>query len=217
MRHRRSRLIAMAGALLITATGCIGAVDRADFEAGLRARGGGLVTALPTTAIDTLRQRLGVTDIQASVLVLTAPDSTHSRQIIASSPQLTRYLADHPDLTGQDAAVRLRIRVPNQPNQQDDYTYANNALHGPTPVHVSAFDRLDDESFDLRDASGLHRLDQILDTARTEAALDNGYVPLVIVDRTAAGLRIAVTVTSPRSTVIAYFDGAGTFQRTSPA
>jgi hypothetical protein len=56
----------------MTATGCAGAVDRADFEDIVHARGGGLVTALPGAAIAALRERLEVAHFQASVIMLTA-------------------------------------------------------------------------------------------------------------------------------------------------
>ncbi|MFD6163365.1 hypothetical protein ACFWF7_40380 [Nocardia sp. NPDC060256] len=216
MPHRRSCLVALCGALLIavTTTGCIGAVDRADFEKDVQARGGGLVSALPSAALDSLRQRLGVTDVRASVIMLTAPESRSATWgMLAQPPQVTRFSNENPGLFTQDSAVHLRIQVPTHPEQQDDYIYANRSLHGPTPVHVSAADHPDTEMFDVREVSGLLRLEEILDTALARTAVSNGHVSAVIINRIDDEVRITVDVTSPRTTMVAEFDRAGTFLR----
>lgn len=216
MSTRRSRLPAALGALLIaaTTTGCIGAVDRADFERTLRTRGGGLVSALPAAAFDALHRRLGVDDIQASVILFTTPDSSQFRlTTIDQPPQLSRYFNDHHNFSGQDTAVRLRVRVPGRPDQQDDYTYANGTLHGPDPVHVSALDDLDAESFAVRDVSGLRALEQIIDTAVTRTQVDGGYVSAIVVNRIGSEIIMTVNVASARTTMIAQFDQAGNMLR----
>ncbi|MEU7144276.1 hypothetical protein ABZ942_32865 [Nocardia sp. NPDC046473] len=216
MPHRRSCLVALCGALLIavSTTGCIGAVDRADFEKVVQARGGGLVSALPNAALDSLRQRLGVSDLQASVIMLTAPESRSTRWGMLEQPaQVTRFSNENPDLFTQDSAIHLRIQVPDHPAQQDDYTYANRTLHGPTPVHVSAAD--DPEMFDVREVSGLFRLEEILDTALARTAVPNGHVSAVIINRIDDEVRITVDVTSPRTTMVTEFDRTGTFLRMS--
>ncbi|CAM4509197.1 hypothetical protein NONI108955_38485 [Nocardia ninae] len=213
MPHRRSCLAAALGALLITVTtGCIGAVDRADFEKTIQARGGGLVSALPAAALDTLRQRLGTPDIHATVMLLTAPES-HSLTLQVRSPQVDRLLTENKNLAIKDSAVHLRIRVPGRPDQQDDYTFANGTLHGPTPVHVSAFVDLDSETFDVRDVSGLLKLEEVVDTALTQTGVEDGYVSSIVISRVDADLLMSVHVTSPRTTMVAQFDRAGTFLR----
>ncbi|MFI6169740.1 hypothetical protein ACIBCN_23375 [Nocardia sp. NPDC051052] len=218
MPHRRPCLVALCGAVLIavTTTGCLGAVDRADFEKVIQARGGGLVSALPSAAIDSLRQRLGTTEIHVSVIALTAPASNSFRlSMLDQQPPVTRFVDENHNLAGQDPAAHLRIQVPTRPDQQDDYTFANGTLHGPTPVHVSAADHPDDEMFDVGDVSGLLRLEEVLDTAVTRAAVDGGYVTSVVVNRIGADVVMTVNVTSPRTTVVAQFDRAGTFLRMS--
>ncbi|MFI7000641.1 hypothetical protein [Nocardia sp. NPDC050175] len=214
MPHRRSCLVALCGALLIavSTTGCIGAVDRADFEKVVQARGGGLVSALPSAAIDSLRQRLGVSDLRASVIMLTAPRTTRWG-MLEQPAQVTRFSNENPGLFTQDSAIHLRIQVPTHPEQQDDYTYANRTLHGPTPVHVSAADDPDAEMFDVGEVSGLLRLEEILDTALARTAVADGYVSVVIINRIDDEVRITVDVTSPRTTMVAEFDRAGTFLR----
>lgn len=216
MSPRRFRPTAALLALLIaaTTTGCIGAVDRADFERTLRTRGGGLVSALPAAAFDALHRRLGVDDIQASVILFTTPDSSQARlTLIDQPPQLSRYFSDHHDLVGQDTAVRLRIRVPGRPDQQDDYTYIDGALHGPEPVHVSVRADLDRESFAVRDVSGLNALEQIVDTALDRTDVEHGYVSAIVVNRIGTEIIITVNVASARTTMIAQFDQAGNMLR----
>ncbi|MFI6045021.1 hypothetical protein ACIA8C_25555 [Nocardia sp. NPDC051321] len=220
MPHRRSCLMALCGAFLIavTTTGCLGAVDRADFEKVIQARGGGLVSALPSAALDSLRQRLGATEIHASVIALTAPASNGFRlSMLDQQPPVTRFLDENHNLAGQDPSAHLRIQVPTHPDQQDDYTFANGTLHGPTPVHVSAADNPDDEMFDVADVSGLLRLEDVLDTAIARAAVAGGYVTSVVVNRIGSDVVMTVNVTSPRTTVVAQFDRAGTFLRMSQA
>ncbi|MFC9437772.1 hypothetical protein [Nocardia sp. NPDC057030] len=214
MPHRRSRLVALFGALLLTTTGCIGAVDRADFDKIVQARGGGLVSDLPSTAFDTLRKRLGVPDIRAGVIMLTAPETgTTNWGMLAQPPQVTRFGNDNRDLFTQDCAVHLRIQVPTSPEQQDDYTYANHTLHGPRPVHVSAAVHPGSEMFDVSEVSGLLRLEEVLDTALTRTAVADGHVSAVIVSRIGDEVRISVSVTAPRTTMVAEFDRTGTFLR----
>uniref|UniRef100_UPI002457C907 hypothetical protein n=1 Tax=Nocardia brasiliensis TaxID=37326 RepID=UPI002457C907 len=213
---RRPPLPGAVGALLLDPTPpfCLGALARADFERTLRTRGGGLVSALPAAAFDALHRRLGVDDIQASVILFTTPDSSQFRlTTIDQPPQLSRYFNDHHNLSGQDTAVRLRIRVPGRPDQQDDYTYANGTLHGPDPVHVSALDDLDAESFAVRDVSGLRALEQIIDTAVTRTQVDGGYVSAIVVNRIGSEIIMTVNVASARTTMIAQFDQAGNMLR----
>ncbi|WP_040743270.1 hypothetical protein [Nocardia tenerifensis] len=214
MSSRRSGLAAVLGALLVavTTTGCLGAVDRADFEHDLRSRGGGLVSALPAAAFDTLRRRLDTAELHASVVLLTAPESgTMSFSVPAGSPQVGRFFDENRSLLTQDSAVHLRLRVPARPDQQDDYTFANGALHGPKPVHVSAFEDPDSEMFDVRDVSGLLRLEEVLDAALAQAAIENGSVTSVLVHRVGPDPMMTVDVTSPRTTVLVRFDRAGTY------
>lgn len=214
MPHRRSRLVAMFGALLLTTTGCIGAVDRADFEKVVQARGGGLVSDLPSTAIDTLRQRLGVSGLRAGVIMLTAPETGATTWgMLQQPPQVTRFGNDNPRPFTQDSAVHLRIQIPTSPEQQDDYTYANRTLHGPRPVHVPAAVRPDTEMFDVGEVSGLLRLEEVLDTALARTAVADGHVSAVIVSRIGDEVRMSVSVTSARTTMVAEFDRAGMFRR----
>ncbi|NKY43134.1 hypothetical protein [Nocardia cerradoensis] len=213
MRRRRWLRAAVCSVVLI-ACGCVGAVERDAFEQQIRTRGGGFVDGLPAAAFEALRNRLGTGDIQADVVMFVAPESTQFRLVLADQPeQVTRFLADHDDLSTREPAVHLRVRTAQRPHELDDYSYRLGAVSAPRPVRVSAFDDLDGECFTLAEVPGLTRLGSIVDTARARSALADGVVPVIVVSRFGRDIRIVADVTSPRSDMIAEFDSAGSFLR----
>jgi hypothetical protein len=213
MRRRRWLRAAVCSIVLI-ACGCVGAVERDAFEQQIRARGGGLVDGLPAAAFEAVRNRLGTGDIQAGVVMFVAPESSQFRLVLADQPeQVTRFLADHDDLSTREPAVHLRVRSPQRPSELDDYSYRLGAVSAPRPVRVSAFDDLDGECFSLGDVPGLTRLESIVDTARARSGLADGVVPVIVVSRFGRDIRIVADVTSARSDMIAEFDSAGSFLR----
>lgn len=211
----RRRLTWAALCLVVVAvSGCVGAVDRADFEQRMRARGGGLVGALPRDAIAALRSRLGDNDIDANVLLLTAPDSEQFRLVLDDQPtQVSRFLADRDDLGSREPTLRIRVRHPEGSRQLDDYSYALGALSAPRPVRVSAFDDLDGEDFPITDVPGLSRLEAVVDIALARSGLADGTVSVIVVSRFGRDIRMVANVVSPRSEMIAEFDRTGAFLR----
>lgn len=200
--------------IVLGATGCIGAVDRADFEQQIRARGGGLVSALPRDALAALAQRLGTADLQANVILLTAPDSTNFRLVLNNQPdQVTRFLSGRGDLATREPTIRLRIRPPDRPRELDDYSFTLGDLSSAQPVRVSALDDLTGESFPLSEVTGLSNLESIVDTARARSGLSDGQVNAIIVSRFGTEIRIVTNVTSPRSEMLAEFDRTGALLR----
>lgn len=200
--------------LVLVTCGCAGAVERGDFEQQIRARGGGLVSALPADAVEALRNRLGSNDIEASVVLLTAPDSTGFRLTLIDQPaQVSGFLAEHTDLSTREPAVRLRIRSPQRPTELDDFTFRLGRLGAPQPVRVSAADDLDGQCFALSDVPGLARLESVVDTARARSELTDATVPVVLVSRFGHDIRIVANVVSPRAETVAEFDAAGAFLR----
>ncbi|WP_327115843.1 hypothetical protein OHB12_02785 [Nocardia sp. NBC_01730] len=193
-------------------------MDRADFEHEMRTRGGGLVSALPEAAIAAVRERLGVTDVQANVIILTAPDSRQFRLVLAEQPtQVTRFLAGRGDLAARQSVVRLRIRHPDGSRALDDYSFTLGELSAPQPVRVSAFDDLDGEGFAVSEVPGLARIEDIVDTALARSGLPDAQVTIIVVSRFDSDIRIVANVVSPRSEIIAEFDHTGTFLRTRQA
>ncbi|MEU1546247.1 hypothetical protein [Nocardia sp. NPDC005745] len=211
---RRRWLRAALCLVVLSAGGCIGAVDRGDFEQDLRARGGGLVHGLADSAITAVRECLGIADFQANVILLTAPNSTRFRMVLADQPnQVTRFLSAQPDPTARQATVRLRVRDPDGSRRLDDYSFTLGALSAPQPVRVSAIDDIDGENFAIGEVPGLGRIEDIVDTALVRSALTDGQVTVIIVSRFGREIRIVANVTSPRTDMVAEFDRTGAFLR----
>ncbi|MCU1643919.1 MAG: hypothetical protein JWN03_4194 [Nocardia sp.] len=205
--------VALCLAVLGT-SGCIGAVDRADFEQQIRTRGGGLVSALPQGAVIALAQRVGAAELQADVMVLSAPNSTQFRLVLNDQPaQVSRFLADHDDMSATAPTVRLRIRHPDGSRQVDDYSYMLGALSSAQPVRVSAYDDLEGECFTVGEVTGLARLEEVVDTALARSELPDGQVTVIVVSRFGSDIRMVANVVSPRSEVVAEFDRTGAFLR----
>ncbi|WP_330254166.1 hypothetical protein OG874_06280 [Nocardia sp. NBC_00565] len=214
MRRGKWFRVLVCLAVLGSASGCIGAVDRADFEHQIRTRGGGLVSTLPQAAIAALTQRTGATDLEANLIILTPPNSSQFRLALNDQPdQVARFLAEGDDLTTREPTVRLRVRPPDRSRQLDDYSFTLDALSSPRPVRVSAFDDLDGEDFTISEVPGLSRIEDIVDTALTHSALPDGQVTVIVVSRFGHEIRVVANILSPRSEMIAEFDRTGTFLR----
>ncbi|WP_157762825.1 hypothetical protein [Nocardia yamanashiensis] len=200
--------------VVLGVSGCVGAVDRAEFEQRIRARGGGLVSALPRDAIAALAQRLGTADLQANVILFTAPDSANFRLVLNNQPdQVTRFLAGRGDLATREPTVRLRIRPPEHPRELDDYSFTLGNLSSAQPVRVSALDDIAGESFPLSEVTGLSNLESIVDTARSRSGLSDGQVNAIVVSRFAGEIRIVTNVVSARTEMLAEFDRTGALLR----
>ncbi|TCJ96665.1 hypothetical protein [Nocardia alba] len=200
--------------VVLGTSGCVGAVDRADFEDQVRERGGGLVSSLPRDAIAALAQRTGATDLEANVIILTPPNSTRFRLTLNDQPaQVTRYLAGEEVLAARAPTVRLRVRPPDRSRQLDDYFFTLGDLSAPRPVRVSAADDLDGEDFTVSEVPGLSRIEDIVDTALARSTLPDGQVTVIVVSRFGREIRIVANVLSPRSEMVAEFDRTGTFLR----
>ncbi|WP_328393875.1 hypothetical protein [Nocardia sp. NBC_00416] len=199
--------------VLSSTSGCIGAVDRADFEDRIRTRGGGLVSALPQAAIAALAQRIGADDPEVNVILLTAPNSTQFRLVVNNQPaQVTDFLAGS-DFTAREPTVRLRVRPPGLPRVLDDYSFTLGDLSAPRPARVSSFDDLDGENFTISEVPGLSRIEDIAATARTRSEIADGQVTAILVSRFGRDIRIVANVASARSEAVAEFDRTGAFLR----
>lgn len=173
-----------------------------------------MVSALPQTAIAALTERTGARDLEANLIVLTAPDSTGFRLVLNDQPdQVTRFMADHDDLSTREPTVRLRVRPPDRSRQLDDYSFTLGDLGSARPVRVSAFDDLDGEDFTISEVPGLSRIEDIVDTALSRSGLTDGEVTVIVVSRFGRDIRIVTNVVSPRSEMIGEFDGDGAFLR----
>ncbi|WP_280276820.1 hypothetical protein [Nocardia wallacei] len=203
--------------LALTATGCIGAVDRADFEELVQGRGGGLVSALPGGAITALQRRLGTADLEASVILLTAPNSSQFQFIMLDQPpQVTAALNSGGALSGRYPLARLRIRVPQRPDELDDYTFALDTLSEPAPVQALSGD-LNGTTFAIGEVPALQRVEEIVDTSIAHSGLDDAHVSALLVHRSGQNVLVTVNVVAPRGVTVLQFDRAGTLLRTQRA
>ncbi|MEV6279748.1 hypothetical protein [Nocardia sp. NPDC051832] len=213
---RPGKWFRVLGCLVVVAgsSGCVGAVDRSDFEDQVRARGGGLVSALPRDAVAAVAARVGAADLEVNLIMLTAPNSAQFRLVLDDQPdQVTRFLAAGDELTAREPTARLRVRPPDRGRQLDDYSFTLGDLSAPRPVRVSALDDLDGENFVVSAVPGLARIEDVVDTALARSGLPDGQVTVLVVSRFGRDLRIVANVLSPRSEMIAEFDHTGAFLR----
>ncbi|MFI6430408.1 hypothetical protein [Rhodococcus oryzae] len=183
---RSAAWTAMAIAVTFGATACIGAVDRADFDAAMRARGGGMTTAVVRDAMAALALEYGVTELQVTSVNI-----------------------------GPVETVDVTVRNPARPDQLDSFTFDGRYLSEPTPVPVSAHDDLDAQSFSLGEVPALDRVESLVDDALADTAFDDGQVTGISVNRTEA-IRPTVMVESPRSRALVVFDADGAMSGVHP-
>ncbi len=176
----------MAIAVALSATACIGAVDRAEFDADMRARGGGMTTAVVRDAMAALTLTYGVSELQ-----VTSVD------------------------VGPVEALDVTVRNPARPDQLDRYTFDGQWLSEPTPVLVSARDDLDAQAFVVGDVPALGSVESLVDEALASTAFDGGQVTGISVNRTEA-IRPTVMVESPRSRALVVFDADGAVAEVHP-
>ena len=180
---RRAALL-LVGALLLT--GCVGTVDRADFEAEIQARGGGFDQDLVVEAVDGVAARVGTPDFE--ITALTAVPLSN--------------------------VVSLQVRDPRAPDQLDDYSFRDGSLVSAEPVQVSATDRLDARSVPIS-AFALDDLNAMSDEALAAYDTEGGYVETIVfaVAPAPEGAEPVATVRlqleSPRSSATATFTPAG--------
>ena len=167
--------------------GCIGAVDRHDFNRLVEQRGGGLVSALPQGGIAALRSRLGVSDFNVVSVSLTA--------------------------SGQRAD--FYVRQPGRPDREDSYSYAQGRLGAPNPVRLPA-GSADDDSFPISQATALGRVEEVVDAALAKTGFENARVTTVAVALADGDIRVTAQVDSPRSAAAVLFDKTGAFVRVQP-
>ncbi|MGW4245187.1 hypothetical protein [Nocardia sp. NPDC004722] len=172
------------------------------------------MSALPSAAVAALERRLGATDVEVNVLLLTPPNSTGFRVVLNDQPaQVSRFLSGGDDLTAREPTVRLRVRPPDRSRQLDDYSFTLGSLSAPRPVRVSVADDLDGEDFVISEVPGLSRLEDLVDTALSRSGLPDGQVTVLVVSRFGSEIRIVANVASPRSETVVEFDRTGAFLR----
>lgn len=174
-------MTALAVAASLGVSGCVGATDRADFEAEIERRGGGVTSELAAQPLDRLRDALDVDDPELLLLSI--------------SP-LTR-------------TVVLEVRDPVQRRNVDRYVSRGGGLDDPEPVQVSASDNLDARTFRPSELPALGDLEGLADEAIAALGFQDAHVDAISVGLRNGDPVLSVHVTSPRSVGTAVFDGAG--------
>ncbi|EQM29924.1 hypothetical protein [Rhodococcus erythropolis] len=170
-------------AIALTATGlsgCIGAVDRMDFDNQMRERGGGMTSELVRGGFDSLAHRYGVDAISVTSIDI--------------SPIET---------------LGVTVRDPGKPSQLDRFSFDGVILGEPIPVQVSVTDDLDARSFTLDQVPALANIEKLVDDALGSSGVDDGEVSGISVSRTES-IHASVMVESPRSRVLVVFEPDGT-------
>ncbi|MFD6514052.1 hypothetical protein [Rhodococcus sp. NPDC060176] len=179
----RVRPVLWIAALALTASslsGCIGAVDRMDFDDQMRERGGGMTSDLVRNGFDSLAERYGV-DAVAVTSVDISPIET----------------------------LGVTVRDPGKPSQLDRFSFDGVILGEPSPVQVSVTENLDARSFTLDQVPALANVEKLVDDALASSGIDEGEVTGISVGRTEA-IHASVMVESSRSQVLVVFDPDGT-------
>lgn len=178
-------IAAVACVLGVLATGCVGVIDREDFDRVVEERGGGVSNDLVADAVDLVAERVGVDDLELTNLVI----DPGSRLVV------------------------LDVRDPEVRENLDRYTVtARDGITDVRPVRVSAGDDLDADTFRTSDVSVLDDLEGLSDTALAELGLEDGHVETVQARVILGAPKVIVNVESPRSGGRVTFDGAGTVE-----
>lgn len=182
--HWRARSLAIA-TLALAASGCIGATDRADFDAEVRARGGGITSAWIAEGVDLIAAEVGVSgtsEMQMVTLSISPPNRT---------------------VTGQ-------ARRGDQPNFVDVVTVKEGAVVSITPIQDADQLPLDDITF-RADSVPIAEIEALGDTALAEFGEDDGFVTMISVSLNNGEPMITMSLASARRTARALFDASGTF------
>ncbi|KAA2267073.1 hypothetical protein F0L68_00635 [Solihabitans fulvus] len=181
MRATLAWLVAVAALLSLTA--CGGDVSKDEFNAMVRARGGGIAVELPKQATAALLARLGVTDVMVRSVQLATPDPT----------------------------MTFEVRSPTRPGDLDTYHYADRALAEPAPVKLRAGDDLAGQTFSLAGVTALNRIEDIVDLARTRVGLPDSWVEDVDIRKVDNVVTVTAIVSSARGAGTATFTADGTY------
>lgn len=178
---RRWRLVAAAavGPLL---AGCIGSIDRAEFEDVVRSRGGGVTAEQTLDGLDALRAAVDTDDVEAL----------------------------HLSITPANRFIVAEVRDPRQREHVDRHVVRGGSVDDPEPVRTSVDDLLEAETFRISQLTLLAELDDV--AAEAIAALgfaDDGYVTSIYVSGSNRPLEVRFSVESPRAAGTVSFTADG--------
>lgn len=182
LRRRRVAVIATI-AMALVATGCIGATDRSDFEAEVRARGGGVSATWIGESIDAVAGEVGADSVDELFAMNVRVNST-ARTVVVMARR-----ADRPDFV-DSVVVREGEVLSVSPLQDADQL------------------PLDDITFNVGDLP-LDDLEEIADSALEAFGEADGFVEAIQVRLTDGRPEIEIDVESSRRTGTVVFDATG--------
>jgi hypothetical protein len=180
------RRVALAGvlALAASATGCIGVIDRDEFDAMVDSRGGGLSNDLVIDALTRVAARVEAADLELTELTV----SPGARVVV------------------------MTVRDPVRRDQLDRYVVSGSAIRDVTPVRVGANDDVDAEAFRVSQVPVLVDLEAAGDRALAELDFEGGHVESASVRVVQGAVQVSLSVSSPRAQGFATFEADGSLR-----
>jgi hypothetical protein len=182
---RRIGRAAAAATLTLAASGCIGATDRTDFDAEVRARGGGLTSAWIAESLDLVAAEVGVT-------------ATSDLQLLALS------------INSPNRSLSVQARRGDEPAFADSVLVNQGRVVSVTPIRDADQLPLDEITFTVGQVP-LADIETLGDTALREFGESDGYVDRISISLENGRPVIDVSLESARRTGRATFDADGTF------
>lgn len=162
---------------------CVGAIDRADFDAEVRSRGGGVSSSWIDESLEAAATALGVAD----------PDQL---QVLTLS------------IDAQNRSLTVTARRGDRPEFVDTVAVRETEVIATTPIPDADDLPLDDLTTTLGDLP-IDRIEELSDTA-LESFDSDAFVTGVIVGTTDGDPTITVSIGSERQTGQVVFDAGGT-------
>ena len=170
-----------AAVVAVGAAGCIGTIDRGDFDREIQERGGGFTSELPLAAVEAVADELGTQDVALRSLSVTPSSET----------------------------VTMEVRDPAVPDNLDQYVVHGGEVDSVAPIRLSATDDLDAETFPASGLA-FDRIEPMVDAALAEFDPGTGYVTSLIATQRGAGEAVFLLgLESPRASATATFSAAG--------
>lgn len=189
-----TRRLLLAVVASVAVAGCVGAVDRSEFEAEVEERGGGFDQSLVVDAVERIAEEVGSEQFDIANLTVSPLSAT----------------------------VAVRVRDPRAPDQLDDYSFRGDELADVRPVRVSAGDDLDATTVPIGDFA-LDRLNEVVDVALDAYDTPGGFATSLRLAPDLArqpGTRptgvVVVDLESPRSAATATFSAGGELAELEP-
>jgi hypothetical protein len=172
---------------MLALAGCVGTVTREEFDAEVRARGGGFDAALVADAVEGIASEVGTADFEITNL----------------------------NLSPQSGTVNVRVRDPRQPDQVDLYRFRDGELVDVEPVQLTGAVDLETDAFPIS-AFALDRLDEMVDTSLERFGSEGAYVTTLSFlglpsseDPSRTEGRVVIRVESPRAAADATLTAQG--------